>query len=180
MEIYEIDADDGFDWVTPEHSSSVVSILREIQDKPLGEKWSPVRVKRLAVVGDRVRQSSDFPWLASGILVLSERAKRALSSLLESYGELLPLESEDLPLWVYNSLTMVDALDLEAASVMRMPESNRIIGIDDYAFLEDRVGDVPIFHLPYPHPSRLFVSGNFLEILDSHGLKGFGARLVWE
>lgn len=122
---------------------------------------------------------SDFPWLGAGSLALRERAKEVLGARLEPYAELLPLEL-DAPVWAVNVTKVVDALDEERSEVLRFKTSNRIMDVKRYEFRKEVVEGLLIFKIPQLRRSTVFVSEEFVELVEGAGLKGLAFRFLWE
>lgn len=180
MKVFELTAPDGFRWLTPRETNAFSALWATIQNKPLSESWKPIEVLELTDIDGHQLAISDFPWLTNGVLALSEFAIKALYRELQNFGEILPLSCPTCKYHLFNSLTMLDALDMNQSEVLRLPNSERIISIETAVFIADVIGDIPIFHLPYPHPSKLYVTEGFLTVLDDKELIGFGAEMVWQ
>lgn len=58
---------------------------------------------------------ADVPMLISGALALTSRAKDALGPFLSQFGELVPLDCTDEPVWYFNVTTVIDCLDPESS-----------------------------------------------------------------
>src|SRR4051812_36523494 len=116
--------------------------------------------------------------MTMGVLVVSERAADVLGQVLHQHGELLPLRCAGERYWLFNSLTTLDALDMEHSVVLRLPKG-RIIDVEEPVFVEEVVADHVIFHLPFPHPSKLYFTAEFVEMVENANLVGLGARSVF-
>jgi hypothetical protein len=151
------------------------------QDRPLLGSWKAkvLDVEILARAQLKQLHASDFPALQGGVLAVSSRARNVLLDTLLRFGELLPLRCRDGEYWLYNSLTMIDALDMERSTFTRLQSSARIIYVDEPVFIEEGLADSVIFHIPYPHPSLLYVTQEFVELVEANDLVGLGARCVW-
>lgn len=131
--------------------------------------WRPIRVRRVAE--RQAVNHSDFPWLLSQALGMRRRAVVALRDLLDAHGEVLPLATdEDVELFVFNA-RVVDALDEKRSSVIRFPESGRIMYMLETAFRESMVDKVDISRLPY-RASLTYVSDQFVARVKEAGLTG--------
>ncbi len=114
--------------------------------------------------------ASDFPALAPNVPVFSQRAVDALHECLTRNGELLPLSFPGGQYYAFNCLNTVDCLDYERSALTRLP-SGRIMRIDRYVFLADRLQDVEIFRLP-DYSAAVFVTDTFVRRLRQNGLTG--------
>lgn len=122
--------------------------------------------------------TSDFPWLASHVLIVRERALENLRGILESNGELLPLNTNDgTNLWAYNA-RVVNALDEARSSLQKFSGTNRIMRIRKVAFIKDAIIGVDVFRLPY-QASATYVSERFIERIKKAELVGLDFKEVW-
>lgn len=88
--------------------------------------------------------TTDFPY-ASGLIAVRHRAGETLRPIFERYGELLPVDTEAGPLWLFRCLNIVDAL----APTVRYEEGYRgYHEILDFDFVPDKVEGAGIFVIP--------------------------------
>jgi hypothetical protein len=133
--IYRPRAVDGYEWVQPVHEGDFDSAyLASHASRP---DWLPMPIRRLTA-DERGRQwkRADLPWLADHALVLRDRARDALEPILAGAGEFLELQSvgDTDRFWLFNCLTMCDALDEAESDIVRFPSSGRIMTVRRYAF----------------------------------------------
>jgi hypothetical protein len=115
---------------------------------------------------------SDFPWLGSDVLVMRPRAVLALRPMLEAHGEILPLATDDdVKLFALNVTRVLDALDQEKSSILRIPGTNRIMDIKKAVFRDELLQGVDIFRLPH-RASPTYVSQRFVDAVAAAGLEG--------
>jgi Immunity protein family (Imm11) len=175
--IYVPAVQEGYEWVLPVDEADH-EVFDGLDGTPRRQGWRPVPVYRLRTTSAGTpRAESDLPWLASHLLVLRDKAVAALG-VLADYGELLPLSCPDAELWVFNALRLVDALDGERSTLVRFA-GGRIADIQRHAFHPDRVAGVEVFRLPQMPRGWLYLSGDFVDRVQSAGLRGVGFDLVW-
>jgi hypothetical protein len=100
----------------------------------------------------------------------------ALGPLLARHGELLPLACADADLWLFNALTVVDALDEDRSEIVRFDDGS-ILSVDRYAFRDDAVA--PVFKVPQLLRGPLFAGDEFAAAVAEAGLTGLGLTEVW-
>jgi hypothetical protein len=102
-----------------------------------------------------------------------------LRSLIEPFGEILPLIADDdeTLLSVVNA-RLIDALDEDHSAIERIPGTNRIMTINRIAFREPIVRGVDIFRLPH-RGSPTYVSQRFVDAANAANLEGLEFIPVW-
>ncbi|HMK34583.1 MAG TPA: DUF1629 domain-containing protein, partial [Desulfomonilaceae bacterium] len=73
---------------------------------------------------------------------------------------------------------VVDALDEPRSEVERF-DSGRIMSIEEYSFIEERLLGVVVFKLPQRPLGWPYVTDPFVERVQAAKLKGFRFRPVW-
>jgi hypothetical protein len=110
------------------------------------------------------------------VLTFRERAVEVLKDILEKYGELLPLITEDgEKLYVHNTFVLPNALDEEKTEFFRVDGIKRILGVTKAVFREDIVRGVDMFRVP-PMLNVIYVSDRFVDLVNKHNLKGIEFR----
>ncbi|WP_428262362.1 imm11 family protein [Haliangium sp.] len=177
MKVYEPLVTKGYEWVNCCDDADY-EVFLAWDGSPQGERWNPVKVRRVRADERQEFNPSDFPWLGAHALVMRKRAVDALSAILDPYGELLPLASGDeVELFVFNARA-VDALDEERSTIIRFPGTSRIIRLTKVAFAEAAIRDVEIFRLPH-RTSPTYVSQRFVDRVEDAELIGLQFKRVW-
>jgi hypothetical protein len=177
LKVYEPGVRPGYEWVLPVDDADHEH-LWALDGTPRRGTWRPVPVSRLTVDEQgNPRATADLPWLGGHVLVLRARAVEALRPLLEQHGELLPLACADTDLWLFNTLTVVDALD-EANSEIVMFDDGTVLTVERYAFHAAAVA--PVFKVPQLLRGPLFVNDEFAAAVTSAGLTGLELTEVWQ
>jgi hypothetical protein len=133
--------------------------------------WIPPSVELGA--GDDYQRSdkSDFPYLASNVLLLREKAVNALADMLLRHGELLPVRADDgSAMQLYHTTCFVDALNRKASEI-RYFDSGRIMGVWRAVLLPEPIAGLDAFRLS-SHSSPLYVSQSFKDRVEAAKLKG--------
>lgn len=158
------------------NEKDLAAALAGFDGRPMRATWRPLRVAVLE--GEKLQPSSDYPSL-SPIPVFSQRAFGALKDVLATVGELLPLDCEEGEYMCLNVTRVIPALDLDRAVVKHFPDSQRILRIVEYAFLEDPLRGETIFKIPEMR-AEIFATDQFEERIRSADLVGFALRPVWD
>jgi hypothetical protein len=179
MKIYQLGTDanryqnlvlaNGDDW----------EVFDRFTGQPQADGWVPVAVEVLRDdEQNRSLPAGDFPALASHVPVFSRKAAECLFSLLETHGELLPLQCSEGDYCAFNVTRILDALDIAHSEVLRF-DDGELMQIVRPAFRPDEIRGVPIFKLVEVPEMDVFVSEEFREAAETAGLKGFDFREVW-
>lgn len=117
-----------------------------------------------------------------GLWLFDDVAKNCLEDFVRPYAEFLPLQCEKQALYLLNVFHVVDAVDLDGC-LIACPEqidwSDLDPGIIEFAFIESRVTNTPLFRVPYRNITKVFFTNRFIEEVEKHGLTGFGYRRLW-
>ena len=103
-----------------------------------------------------------------------------MRDLLEPNGEFLPVVFPENPdVVLFHPTTLLDALDKEKAELRYMDlEKKKPFKVVRYWFVEEKLGDVPIFVLP-EDAGKIFVADAFVERVRENQPTGFGFRRLW-
>lgn len=138
--------------------------------RPSEGLWRPFRVS-----ADRQNKrvpAGDFPCIfISQMPAMSLRAVDALRDLLEPVGELLPVESPDGPLWLYNCLRFADVLDEDRSEIRRFPDGD-LAQIYRHAWKPALEAET-LFRLTRLSKSSVYVTDVVVERIRSAGLVGY-------
>jgi len=101
--------------------------------------------------------------------------------------ELLPVDCEfDQDYGRYhalNVLTVLDCLDLENSEYNTVPDGEGgeiIMFIRKYALKKDVIEGIDLFKIRERKETFIYVSQNFVDRVNEHGLTGFDFSLIWE
>lgn len=197
MALFELDWDMDFRGLTfPEviegREASIYGVMELIARQfhgtdSIAHNWSPLRL----VYNDEDQDLpiGDFPWFYGYFPVFTWRSLQVLRDLLVKHGELLPLESPDGVFTAYKVLTHIDAIDRDRSEAEYFPkteaEKRRHAGppllyrLRRGVFLEDKIGDTPIFKLANSLQETIYVSSEFVDRVVEAGLRGFAFNQVW-
>lgn len=141
--------------------------------------WKPIRMKHVRE-GSRGERwiPGDFPAGSMGDLILNGRAKREIGSLLETYGELLPLICDE-EYWTLNVTCIIDALDEPKSDVVCSSEPGRLLMIHKHVFRLDALNNAVVFKLPQWRRGPVFFTTPFVELIKQSGLTGLVFKQIW-
>jgi hypothetical protein len=129
-------------------------------------------------------QDSECPWWFGGVPVVSQRAIDVLGELLLPHTELLPIEVApsssgfEYDYFAVNVITVVDCLDHDR-SLFKRYSTGRIMKIERYSFIENRISGIPIFKIPESTTVSVFVSSKFRSAYKQAGLTGWRFEKVY-
>ncbi|WP_035726390.1 imm11 family protein [Bradyrhizobium murdochi] len=178
MRIYEPRVRPNLEWVLPVHESDHEYLWR-LDGTARRASWRPMPVARLLVDDEgEPRAEADLPWLGGHVLVLREHAVKVLAPLLDRSGELLPLACPDADLWLFNVLTVVDALDEEKSELVRFDDGD-ILDVERYVFRPNLTEGLAVFKVPQLLRGPLFLGDEFVSVVKTAGLRGPEFIQLW-
>jgi hypothetical protein len=153
--------------------------IRELNDKPASSSWKPIRVERERGSLREGFRPSDSPWRTSSVLIFRRSAVDALRDMLDSHGELLPLEDKDgVELWLFHPRS-IDAFDHEKSKGSRLPDG-RIEAAILHVFIPSKLESVDIFKHACPRGGHIYLSERFLQRWKQAKLKGLDFYVIWD
>lgn len=148
--------------------------------EPVASEWTPVEVEILREDDEgHERQEADVPWLGGYLLAMRPAAVEVIAPLVKGQAELLALACPDAELWLLHVTECRDALDESRSELVRYPSSGRIMDIERHVFDPAALVGARCFKIPQK-PGRTFLTGDVVDTIAAAGLRGFGAKLVWE
>lgn len=178
--VYKFTVQDGFEWVLPLEEDDY-EIFRRLDGTPRRDSWIPIPVQLLHHdEAGRSLAESDMPWLGAYAPVLRPRSVSAIGELFSRFGEFLPLQCDEAGLQVFNTLRVIDALDMERSNLTFYPNSARIMQIKRYAFIGDVVEGVMLFKVPQLMSHAVYLTGEVVRAVQEARLNGVGFRLLWD
>lgn len=123
---------------------------------------------------------SDRPWLSGTLAcVLSSRMADRLSKVLLRYGEFLPADCHEGEFVVYHCMNQLDnALDIDLSKGGRSRDG-RLLSLKKPVFCPEVVRGQDVFTIPAPNPYTIFVSDQFVQMVNSSGLVGMNFVPLW-
>jgi hypothetical protein len=98
------------------------------------------------------------------------KAKEILEPYIGNTVEFLPLKT-DLGTYFTLNVSLVDCLDVSRSELKRFHDGG-IMRVERYAFYENRLKDIHLFHIPEIKGSRWFVSNEFKILVEANSLQG--------
>jgi len=175
-DIFLLEADPGFRSLVTAEDEAVMQLLLECDGRSKKDRWVPFKVEYEEDSLDL--PLADFPeFFLPHIPIFSARAAEALQPVLQTNGELLPLASDDEEYFAFNVKTLSDALSTNESDIVYFP-SGTIMRVNDYVLNPKGVGSTPIFKLSQTPLMAVFVTDDFVRMVESHGLLGFSFKKV--
>lgn len=179
--IYEPMVPEGFEWVVLDRDEDH-NILLDLEANRAGPSWQPLAARLLTHddrTGRRLKPAR-MPWLGRHVLVLRDEAIELAGSLLEPYGEVLPLVGPDARLALVHVTSMVDVLDEQQSEILRFPSTGRIMKIARHAFKSGIVRPPQAFKIPQLTRGAVFLTEDLVRSIEMFGFEGTTFRLVGE
>lgn len=145
-------------------------LRKEVEiEGPIAELWRPFPIKFV----ESKKKISDFPFLDTTFLAISEKGLDCLRDLINPYVEVLPLNivNSDLKYYGLHVTKLYDA-DLSRSDYYGNPERNYVSHIDVHAFPEDILPEAPIFRVRQTKNIRVFISEAFRKVAEENRLIG--------
>jgi hypothetical protein len=141
------------------------------------EAWVPPHVYRVRPTKRGANKAADLPFYSNS-LVMRRSALDALHDVLDAYGEVLPLRTDDnVELFVLNIRVVIDALDVERSAIKTIPETDIVI-VREHVFIESALRGVEMFRVPLV-PHNIYFSDLFVERVKAAKLKGTDFIKLW-
>jgi hypothetical protein len=182
MNVYRIYLNlDKFQFLSASSRKDLQRIMFQPQGQPFHESWTLPRYDYCPTDDEDYRPNAiegDFISVDREIGLTAEAVKK-IGPIFENYGELLPLDvNGDLnKVFWFHCTRVLDALDESKSKVKRFP-NGRIMAVDKYAFLSDRIGATELFHLKEER-GHAFCTEAFKQKIESENLTGLEFRLLW-
>jgi hypothetical protein len=180
MNIYELEAASGRKWVwffsldgeaLPDYQHSQ-SFFASTPIYRIGRNTEATPMSSAAKLGDCSNVGyTHYP-------CLSARAKAVLSSHVDGLGQWLELQCDEAPYWLFNVTHTVNALD-EAHSEIARFRDGRVMGIDSFAFIPEKLRGALMFTVPQCPGTPILATQDFVDLIHQHSLTGFSFRLLW-
>jgi hypothetical protein len=176
-----------------ENTNKLLEFMNQgwFEGNPIGDAWIQVRV----VTDDdtKIFPVGDCPFVPGFYVVpiLSAKAVEALRDLLEENGELLPLICDEGTYYVFNTTTVIDALDEQRSGFTPLqeidPDTFWDSAPDDmratrFEFFPEKIDNLSIFRIPFGSNYAVnypLVTDRFVQRVEAAGLKGFEFQPLW-
>jgi len=178
VNIFEPDVLEGYEWIVPVNQDHF-EFLRTLSGTRLKDRWKPLPMRLITDDEGESFKESDFPFLGTHVLVMSDRASQVVGPLVEKDAELLPVACEGRNLWLLNVCTIIDALDIERSEIVRFQSDGAIMCIDKHVFHPNRLQGIDIFKLENMRRGSTYLSERVVRAIEAAPLVGYAFRLVW-
>lgn len=142
-------------------------------DKKFGSNW--VSIKLALWEGQDPKKEKKKPladFMSSGLIIdaVNQRGKGILEPLIGEQVEFLTFDTPTTPYYGLN-VNYVECLDISKIKAKYFSDG-RVMRVVKYAFRWEKLEGIHIFHLPELGLSRLFVSDEFKQVVESNDLTG--------
>jgi hypothetical protein len=166
----------GYDWAMP--VGDVQSVL-DLKSRRRGDPWQPLWMYMITTDAEgRSRRRADMPWHGSNTMVLKEKARQVLESVLGEDAELLQAyDAEGEDLWLVHAWNVVDALDEEGSEVQHF-KSGKIMEVRRWSLRAGAVEGLKCFRVPQ-QLQMMLVTDKVVTAVNAARLRGTTFRPVW-
>lgn len=180
MKIYRAVSFERREIIHPVDDADWENFTVRLNGRPQKENWTPIPVRIVKEEYDGTKwMPATSPWLGSHALVFKEDAAIKLGAFLTDAGELLPLECADEPLYVWQPLCIVDALDIDSSDVSRFSDG-RLMRIRRHAFRSEMLDGVVAFKIPNLRSSCIYLSERAVQVMSPVVSDGLGFEVIWD
>jgi hypothetical protein len=137
---------------------------QEIEEK---NDWEPLPVEVQSLDTKR----GDFLGIVAHHFTCNDRAWKILEPLIKQNVKLFPIGYKQQNYFLIKVINIIDCLDYTRADVLRCPETERVLGINKYAFKEDLIQNEHLFALPEMR-FDILASQEFKDSVEKNGLEG--------
>ncbi|MEO8061136.1 MAG: DUF1629 domain-containing protein [Pseudomonadota bacterium] len=178
MNIYTTILSKGSELCHPVSPRDFDTFISHVNGIPRAATWTPIPMQLVREDQGKPLLESDSPWLGVHALIFRKRAAQALAPILESHGELLPLENRMAELLVYNVTKVVKGLDEKASSILRFDDRS-IMHIQKHVFVPEVIDGLAVFKLAGIRASHTYVSDMFVSKWRAAKLLGLDFNRVF-
>lgn len=181
MKIWSLEEDvNHYEHITLEHKNKLnwIDLGAMFNGRSLKDNWIPIRVCLIEHKGKLKR--GDMPYLSPGKPVFSKNAVTILKDLLDENSETLPIEYDLQKLFIINITNHIEAINYEKSDIEFMPDGKRILSVNKYSFVIEKIKNQHIFKISNQLYGTVFVSDEFRNKVIQSGLEGFKFIEVWD
>jgi hypothetical protein len=161
---------DDFIDLMPEHYSDAQLLRFSYHNTSLEEGWENIRSN---FIQDETVEPLPIPdvslWLPGAALVLSAKALDAIGSLIDDFGEALPVACEGKQFFIFNCRTVVEADPHHSESLV---DSGVVVGVKKLGFAQSDVLKSPLFKTRFDNCTGLYCNEAFKKAVEQNGLRG--------
>ena len=98
------------------------TIILQVNGTPRAATWRTIAMEIIHKDEGTKLLESDSPWLGPHALIFKRTVSTAIRTLLEEWGELLPVSCNEADLSIFNPTRVLDALNETASSISRFSD----------------------------------------------------------
>lgn len=136
MKIWDLDVKvDEYKNLAFVDKTQIKILLNQFDGRNMVDNWTPLEVN--FIEDDRGLKTVDTACLFIGAPVINSKSLNVLNDLLIGTVEVLPLRHKTIDYYILNVMNVIDCLDLEKSEFKRFPDSEKIMWISKYVFLQE-------------------------------------------
>lgn len=144
-------------------------------DKPIWtDFWQPLHVTFSDDSDDQnvIAVPDVAEWFGHNCLGLNQRAYEVLKPHLETCGELLPVQCEGIPYWVFHSTLKTGMEHVDLANSASTTDETGFINTQALVFKEETLTNKLIFQTEFNNYRNMYCTEEFKSLVESASLKG--------
>lgn len=161
---------DNFIEMMPEKYSDAQLLRFSYHNTSLKDGWMNVSS---TFIQDETREPLPIPdislWLPGAALVLSTKAMNALGSMIGNFGEILPVNCDGEPFFIFNCLNMVEADPNQSEHLV---ESGLVVGVKRIGFSSTDIAKSAVFKSRFDNCTALYCNDVLKLAAEQSGLLG--------
>ena len=151
---------------------------RSFDGRSKADGWIPIKMKKEYIKKNLILPNY-IPYFCGEFPIIDREGKDVLHDLIEGNAEFLPLEYDERDCYALNITRFINCLDRNKGN-FKIRDDGRISWVYEYAFYEEKIGDIGIFKINDYPCSSIFVTDKFRDRVIENNLTGFCFELVWD
>ena len=176
MQIYTIIATNNYEWINAMDKNDYEN-FNTLNGEYLGAKWKPIKIKTVKADKRQKKLKSDFPFLGSDNLIFRSKVKEEIGTIIESFGEILKLQSDEDDEFYCLNIKTYDWLDYEKSEIQYIPNTKKIMRIKKIVPNEKWGKDTLIFKFSY-RASSVIVNQDFVNLYKDKNFVGLTFQVI--
>lgn len=145
----------------------------DFEGQRIGEEWKTFRAEL-----DPEQQIGNFTDIDPGVLICDAFAYSKLEEAISEEIEVLPIQIDDLEMYVLNVINVIDCLD-KSESVIEYFSDGGVAGIKQYAFDMGSLADVKLFKIPQFSRTEIYATDAFRNLVLNASLTGLTFKRIF-
>ena len=124
------------------------------------------------------KKIGNFTDIDPGVLICDTFAYLRLGESISEEVEILPIQIDNLEMYVINVINVIDCLDIDKSDIEYFSDGD-IASIKQYFFDLDLLRDVGLFKIPQFSRTEIYATDTFRELVLNSGLTGLDFQNIF-